>query len=404
MDPALLTILWLPWIAVGLYAVFLVRTPPRIPSEEGDPSSLPRVSIIVPARNEEENIRGLLESLTDLRYPSFEILVVDDESEDRTGELVQGSSPGTADSLRLISGAPVPPGWLGKPWACFQGAEQATGELLLFTDADTRHDRGLLARAVRCLISDDGDALTILGRQLMGTFWERLLQPQFFMLLALRYPRTGRPVRRTRWRNAIANGQYLLFRREAYEAIGGHRVVGGEVVEDMRLAQVLVRSGQRLLVREDRGLRTRMYRSLAGLVEGWSKNLATGARQAFPDFLGPVLLPASLAAGTVLWLLPPLILAWSLAGGIGGGPLQFAAGACGWSAILWGLATGMMGANPLYGLFYPLGWVVTAYIVLRSWIRGARVQWKGREYQLSKEGRRGGHPGERAGKEEGPGG
>lgn len=397
-----LFLLCLPWLTVGLFTVLFVRIPPRLPPfARGATGGTPTVSIVVPARNEEENIRTLLSSLTALCYPSFEVLVVDDQSEDRTAELVAGlvanGDPGGAPTLRLLRGAPLPEGWFGKPWACSQGARAAEGDLLLFTDADTVHGPDLLARAVAGMLAEDADALTLIGRQVMGSFWERLLQPQFFALLAARFPGAGTPRRARQWRHAIANGQYLLVRREVYQAIGGHEAVKGEVVEDMRLAQLLVRGGWRLVVREGRGLRTRMYRSLGGLVEGWSKNITTGALQTTRGWLVSVILPLSLMVGTLLWLFPPSVLAWALVAGTGGLPLHFGLLTTGFGVLFWALASVIMGGNPFYGLLYPLGSILAGYIFLLSWARGGRIRWRGRSYLMSPRARRGLPEEERAG-------
>jgi chlorobactene glucosyltransferase len=391
-----LLLLCLPWAAVGLFLIFFVRIPPGLPRNASEPMGrAPLVSVIVPARNEEENIRSLLPSLSAMDYPCFEILVVDDESEDRTGELVASIGAGNARALRLVRGGPLPEGWFGKPWACFQGAHAAGGDLLLFTDADTVHEPDLLGRAVAGLLTEEADVLTLMGRQVMGSFWERILQPQFFFLLAFRFPRSGTPRKPQQWRHAIANGQYLLFRRETYEAIGGHSAVKGEVVEDMRMAQLLVQDGRHLMVRAGRGLQTRMYRSLGGLVEGWSKNIATGALQATPGWLAPFILPFSALAGTFLWLLPPAVLAWALISGAGGTPLHVGLLTTSFGALFWGLGSALMGGNPLYGLLYPLGSVLAGYIFMLSWVRGGRIQWRGRRYLMSREARRG-SPKERA--------
>ena len=227
-------------------------------------------------------------------------------------------------NCRLIKGQPPPEGWFGKSWACWQGAELARGDLLLFTDADTIHAPELLRQTVSGLREDAADVYTVIGRQIMGSFWERVLQPQFFMLLAARYPRAGTTKKPHQWKQAIANGQYLLFTREVYEASGGHRSVAGEVVEDLRFAQLLVRGGWKLVMRGTDGLQTRMYRSFRGLVEGWSKNIATAALQTTAPWLLPVILPLSFVVGVILWLLPPTVLIWSL---IAGGPE---------SALVWG--------------------------------------------------------------------
>jgi chlorobactene glucosyltransferase len=385
-----LLLLCIPWLLVGLFLVLFVRIPPRMPPppvrEAEDP---PLVSIIVPARNEEVNLPPLLESLGAMAYPRFEVLVVDDESTDRTRDLVLAADPGNASGIRLVPGVPLPKGWFGKPWACHQGAREARGSLLLFTDADTVHGPQLLAQAVGCMEGEGADVVTLIGRQVMESFWEQLLQPQFFMLLAARFPRAGTTKKPKHWREAIANGQYLLFRRDAYWGFGGHEAVKGEVVEDMRIAQLLVRGGWKLVVREGVGLKTRMYRSLRGLVEGWSKNFTTGVLQTTPGFLRPVALPLSLGIGTVLWLLPPSVLAWALATGSEGLALHFGAATTAFGIAHWVVASWILRGNPLFGLLYPLGSVVAAYIFALSWIRGSRIHWKGREYHMDERTRRG---------------
>ncbi len=388
MDLILLT---LPWTLLTLYLVVRVRLPrPLPPPGEWREGEAPFVSIVVPARDEERNVSSLLASLAATEYPKFEVIVVDDQSSDRTPELVEGAPRRNAWEIRLLRGETPPAGWFGKPWACFQGAKAAGGDLLLFCDADTVHGPMLLGRTVRTLLESEADALTLLGKQVMGSFWERLLQPQFFMLLGLRFPRAGSPPPPRRWRDAIANGQYMLFRRDAYEGFGGHHAVRGEVVEDMRLAQLLVRTGRRLILREGPELRTRMYTSLPELVEGWSKNVATAALQVTGGWLQPWILPLSLLLGFILWLLPPLVLGWAVVTGAGGTLLLFGALTTGYGVVLWGLVTAVMGGNPLMGVFFPLGSCLTGYICLRSWVRGARIRWKGREYRMAAEVRRGG--------------
>ena len=245
-------LLWsLPWIVLGGYIVLGVREPPPLPGPpRGGPPraarSRPAVSVIVPARNEAHNIGACVGSIVASDYPDFELIVVDDQSHDGTGARARGIGRGRATRLLVVDGEPVPPGWFGKQWACWQGAREARGDLMLFTDADTVHGSGLLARAVAELDTTGGDALTVIGRQTMVSFWEQLVQPQVFLLLALRYPRMGVPLPARRWRSAIANGQYLLFRRDAYQEIGGHAAVRYEAAEDLRLAQRLVAGGRRL--------------------------------------------------------------------------------------------------------------------------------------------------------------
>lgn len=353
--------------------------PPTPPPGDGP---RPSVSIVVPARNEEHNIGRCLAGLVAQDYPDFEVLVVDDRSEDGTAALVRGHPTGNARRVEVVEGRPLPPGWFGKPWACHQGMQAAGGELLLFTDADTIHAPDLLGRSVAALYQDRADAVTLVGRQIMGSFWERVVQPQIFALIGLRFSRLDRPVDGGRWTGAVANGQYMLLTRSALEGMGGHEAVRHEVVEDIRMAQELVRGGGRITVRgaED-AFGTRMYRNLRELVDGWTKNLATGTRQAAPPALAAVALPGVVLFLLGFWLLPPVALLAALAGAGGPAFLTWAAATTTLCAILWIATSVRMGAPALHGLAFPLGTAAAVAIVVRSWVRGSgRIEWKGRRY------------------------
>ncbi len=370
-----------PWIALVIYMVIRVRVPRPLVAVGAFGSDAPLVSVIVPARNEERSIRDCVRSICASDYPAFEVIVVDDRSEDRTAEVARAVAPDRARRVVVVEGAELPDRWFGKPWACTQGAAEARGDLLLFTDADTVHEPPLMAMAVAGLEEDDADALTVMGRQLMETFWERLVQPQIVIPMLLRFSNMGRPCEPRGWRGAIANGQYLLFRRSVYEELGGHDAVKNEVVEDQRLAQILCRSGKKLAVREGATVfATRMYRSLAELIEGWSKNMATGARQSIRPWARTPVMCVSLLSGVTLWIVPPVLALLGVAGFVPFGWGVWAACITGASAVFWAASTRQLQAPPWYGLLYPLGAVVGAYIFVRSWARGSRIEWKGREY------------------------
>ena len=382
---ALTVLLWsLPWLALAGYVVLRVRQPPPLPDggarDRDDP--WPAVSVIVPARNEAHNIGTCVGSLVASDYPDFEVIVVDDRSEDGTGAVARAAGAGRAARVEVLDGAALPEGWFGKQWACWQGARAARGDVLLFTDADTVHGAPLMARAVAALEQERADCVTVLGRQIMESFWERLVQPQVFTLLAIRYPDMGRsPLPQRKWRSAIANGQYLMFRRTAYDALGGHEAVRYEAAEDLRLAQTLVRSGGRLFIREalaDFG--TRMYRGLRELVEGWSKNMIPAGLQTLPPLLRPVAPPLMLGSGVVLWLLPPAALVAALAGAGGPALLAWSAGVTVFLMLFWALIGRGFGAPAWVGPLYPLGALVGHWILLRSWLGRRRVTWKGRSY------------------------
>jgi chlorobactene glucosyltransferase len=380
-------VLTLPWVGVILFLAFVARVPRELPPATAG-ASAPRVSVIVPARNEALNIGTCVRSLVASTYPSFEVIVVDDGSEDETAHIVRAIDRANATAVRVIAAGELPSGWLGKPRACWTGANEAKGDLLLFTDADTRHAPDLLARAVAGQQEERADLITVVGDQLMETAWERLVQPQIFMMMLFRFPELDRTARSSSWRDAIANGQYLLFRRDAYEAVGGHAAVREEVAEDLALAQRVKRTGLKLSIRgAPHALATRMYRSLAELVEGWSKNLYVGGLQTLPPWLRPVTAPLSLAAGIALWVAPPVALVLALTG-MGGAPLLvWSATACALSLVVWSVFLRAMDVPLGYALLYPVGAAVGAYVFARSWARGRHVEWKGRRYTLPPRGR-----------------
>jgi chlorobactene glucosyltransferase len=377
-------LLTLPWFAVLAFLLLVARMPSELPAAQPvGTASAPMVSVIVPARNEALNIARCLRSVAGSTYPSFEVVVVDDRSDDETAGIARAVERGNATRIQVIDGAELPEGWLGKPWACAQGAVAARGELLLFTDADTVHGPDLLGRAVAGLGQERADLLSVMGRQLMESFWERVVQPQVFMVMLFRYPDFESTVRAGHWRDAIANGQYMLFTRAAYDAIGGHEAVHDEVVEDLAIAQLLKRSGLQLRIRSaDLDLATRMYRSLRELIDGWSKNLLIGGLQSLPPGVRRAAVPLALLSGIGLWIAPPAMLAAALTGVGSGRLLTWSAATVGVSVIVWALFSHRMGVPARYGLVYPLGAAVGAYIFVRSWIRGRNVEWKGRRYRV----------------------
>jgi chlorobactene glucosyltransferase len=391
----------LPWIGLGVFLTLGIREPRTLPpapgsddlstagTEEAGAEDLgPLVSIIIPARNEASRIGRCIEGLGRFHGVPYEIIVVDDRSTDDTAQVAREQEPGAALRLQVVDGRRLPEGWFGKPWACRQGADVARGRLLLFVDADTTHEPELLSRTLAAMEEDDAQVLSLLGRQEVGTFGEKLVQPQVFTLIGLRFRKLDQVVDPSRWKDAIANGQFVLVTRDAYESIGGHEAVKGEVVEDLRLAQELTRAGSRLTVREgEEVFATRMYTSMRELVNGWTKNVAVGARQASGRWAGLVL-PGILLFLSFFWLLPAVAVGWAglgwVAGGAGAGfafPL-WAGVAWAMCVVIWAGAYHRFRVSPAMAFLYPLGTLVVAFIVLRSWFRGERrIEWKGRRYQ-----------------------
>lgn len=225
------------------------------------------VSILVPARNEEACLGACLKSLVEQTGVEKEIIVIDDHSADRTAEIAR-SFPG----VRVIAADPLPAGWCGKQHALYCGAAHAKGEWLLFTDADTVHRPGSLARALAEAQECGAAMLSYSPEQEVRTAWEQAVMPNIFAELA----RTYRPsdICDPASSAAAANGQYLLITREAYDAIGGHAAVCDTLLEDVAIARAIKRSGRRIRFRYGgEAVKTRMYRSFAAMREGWTKNL-----------------------------------------------------------------------------------------------------------------------------------
>ena len=370
----------LPWIAFLGFIPLLYRRRPRL-RDYGPATDGPLVSIVVPARNEASHIVWCLRTLLRTRYRNYEVIVVDDRSEDGTGEILSALVERGVENVRVVTGEALPEGWFGKPWACWQGYRHARGELLLFTDADTRHEPDLLGHAVAAMEAAGVDLVTVLPRQVLASFWERLVMPQFLVAIMLRYGSARRIGRARNPLDVIANGQFILMRREAYEAIGGHEGVRGEVAEDLRLAQRTVAAGRRMLIAHAEDLMTtRMYASLREILDGWSKNVATGGRQTVPRWLRPAL-PYLVAAWFVLmWIFPPVVLACALLTPASDAVLAWSAAATSASLLFWLLAYARFGVLRIHVLLFPLGAAVAAWIFVRSGVRGSRVEWKGRRY------------------------
>jgi len=230
-------------------------------------ASLP-LSVIVPARNEEACLAACLQSLVSQSNIAFEIIVVDDHSTDRTRDIALSFT-----QVRFVEAGPLPEGWTGKNNAVTAGARAARGEWLLFTDADTIHLPGSLARSLEEARSHAAALLSYSPAQIVTGFWQKAVMPVIFAELASSF----RPaqVSDPKSPSSAANGQYILVSREAYDAVGGHAAIAGSLLEDVALARAVKQSGRRIFFRYGGdAVQTRMYRTFAQLREGWTKNLA----------------------------------------------------------------------------------------------------------------------------------
>src|ERR1039457_743216 len=347
-----------------------------------EPEELIELTVVVPARNEEDCLGTCLESLVAQSEDVFklgrdwELIVVDDHSTDRTGEIARAFA-----AVTLIKEGKLESGWTGKANAIWAAARGARGRWLLFTDADTLHEPGDLRRAMHEAVRHKVGMLSYSPRQIVRGVAQRSLMPLVFSELAVAYPPAK--VSDPNQRIAAANGQFLLVEREAYRRLGGHPSVADKVLEDVELAFLAKRRkvGLRFRYAED-AVATRMYRTTGAMVEGWTKNLAL----LFDNSLALALWRA-LDIGLLVGLPVLTIVLWNA---------RFAAHSLQWLGAGWVLA--LLWVRNLFRYYArvaksnfpfidcalsPLGLPLFVFLLYRSWFQHRilkRVSWKGRSY------------------------
>jgi chlorobactene glucosyltransferase len=334
-----------------------------------------RISIVVPARNEARQIESCVRSLLAQAYPNLDVIVVDDRSEDATASIVTRIA--AEDSrVRLIAGDALPPDWVGKPWALDQGARHATGDWLLFTDADTIHQPGALSAAIGYARAHNLDVLSVLTDQIMLTPAEWIFLPSVLWTIAFAIG-SLKAINDPARENALFNGQYILASRRAYDGIGGHEAVRNEIAEDLELARLFKADGRfrSALVNGSGLVRVRMYRSFRELWQGFVKNFWVGARgQGFFAAIG-ILLLACVAPITPIALVIALVVHAQTAA---------AALALAMLCAIVGASPGMrrLGLGSRSSWCLPIGITLVVAIFLTSIIAHARggVIWRGRRY------------------------
>ncbi len=361
------------------------------------PSPLPRASLILPVRNEEENIRPCLESLLKQEGVDLEVIVVDDRSDDRTPEILreiqekhQTDAAETDEParvrLKIVQGKPCPPDWMGKNHALDQGYRQAEGEFLFFVDADTRAHPRLAEKTLGYCLKSGTGLLTLIHSCEFQCFWDSVVNSLILYLAPFQdIERFNDPADDS----GNANGPFMLFRRDVYEKIGGHRAIAGEVVEDLVIARNVKKSGARLTwaIAPELFI-SRPYPSLADLRRGWGKVLFR-CMELDPKLIKlNLILPAFLLVyllfplGVLACSLIPGLLAWS-------GPVRFAMISMAAVQVLSVVAGHrfvqiLFRLHPVYPWAYPLGAGTLALVQWEACYRvltGKKVAWKGREYR-----------------------
>jgi glycosyltransferase involved in cell wall biosynthesis len=330
------------------------------------------VSAVIPARNEEASIARAVESVV-AQAEVDEVIVVDDQSTDRTGAILSELAL-RMPKLKVLQAGELPPGWVGKNHTVSLGAAKAKGEWLLFTDADTYHLPGAVRRALADAAENNAALVSYSPEQEMERWWERALILQVYWMLSKRYP--FEKVNNPALPDAAANGQFILIRHEVYESVGGHRAIAGEVLEDVALARMVKRARFRLYFANGFGIvRTRMYRSFGAMWDGWTKNLyALLGRSVFALFgeLASGFVSVGLVLLCTFWVRN--LWSWIV---VAGGIVWFAARIATFGRYL--------RENRYPGSdiqFYVPGVCLYSAALIASWWRSTRgaVEWKGRRY------------------------
>ena len=278
------------------------------------PTNPPLITVCIPARNEERNIRACVEAILKQDYPNFEIIVLDDRSTDST-EFILADIASKDSRLHPISGSDLPSGWAGKPHALYQASKSARGEWLCIVDADTFISPETLSSCYAKATETNADMFTIMTFQILGSFWEKTVMPLVMTALSVGF--SPRKVNDPNTKDAIANGQFIFIKRSTYDAIGGHESVKNSIVEDKAISEQVKWNGHRLIVADGMKLAsTRMYTSLPEMWEGWTKNIYLGLRdQAGLLWLGVFGAFLAIMAAIALPIWPLLGLLWYSNGG-----------------------------------------------------------------------------------------
>jgi chlorobactene glucosyltransferase len=338
------------------------------------PQPLPRVSVLVPARNEERNLTVLLPTLTAQDYPNLEVIVLDDHSTDGTHAVASGFA--VRDSrLRLIEGGPLEPGWMGKPNACRQLADAASGELLVFTDADTIWQPDAVTNVVKAFHKTGADALSAWPEQVLKGWLSRLMQP--FMAWSVLALLPIQLVPDPRFPLIVsANGQLIAFRRRCFDAIGGFAAGRDSVLEDMAMARAVGQAGMRFWLLSGVGsVKCRMYSSSREVFDGFAKSAYTNLGSNPLALVGAILAFGWLFIAPWVWLISSLVT---------GADLTWAIVAVGLSLLTRAISDLEFAYPLVLSLLQPfsaVAWAVMAVVSARRHMRG-RVRWKGRVYDL----------------------
>ena len=339
-------------------------------------AGLPFVSVLVPARNEEYNIKNILTSLLTQDYPNYEVIVLNDNSEDNTGEIIS-SIQKEYPHLKALNGKPLISGWAGKCYACKQLYEASNGEYILFTDADTIHNTNSIRDSVTIAVNRGADMLTLFPKMTMISFAEKLVMPMLLFTIMMLLPLyfvdkkgfTG---------FSIGIGPFMLFKKKSYEEVGGHESVKDALVEDIWLARKIKEHNLKLVAEDGQSmLSVRMYKNFMEIWNGFSKNIFAGLE------FSSIRLFVLNCAYILLFSLPFLLFFVALYLHSDVNIIVILTIEIAILYISRILISARFSLGVISSLLHPLGAIIIPLIALNSWrwiTSGKGAKWKGRTY------------------------
>jgi len=360
---------------ICLWNLYILRrkTYSKIPN-----NNLPFVSVLVPARNEEHNIKNNLTSLLNQDYPNYELIVLNDNSEDKTGDIIN-ELKSIHPELQVINGIAPEKGWTGKCFACKQLFEASRGEYLLFTDADTVHKKNSLCDSVTIAINNDSDLLTLFPENTLVSFAEKLIMPMLFFTIMLLLPMYFVD-KKGFTKFSIGIGPFMLFKRTAYETVGTHEAVKSALVEDVWMGRKIKEHGLKLTAADGMNmLSVRMYRSFNDIWNGFSKNIFAGFN------FSTIMLFTINIMYTLLFFLPFIFFTIQLSLGFSVNTLIILTGIQVFILYLTRfLLSYRFKLSYFSSVLHPFGVIMVPVIAVNSWIwikLSSGAKWKGRIYK-----------------------
>jgi chlorobactene glucosyltransferase len=380
---AILVFALVVWLCISILVILSYLSAPFLNKSRGKvPKNTPLVSILVPAKDEEYNIKSCIKSLLAQDYPNFEVIVIDDRSKDRTYEIAKEYER-TSSHLKVVQIKALPQGWTGKSHALDEGVKFAKGEILLFVDADTKHSHDCVTSSMVELEERDLDALSVEPYFAWTSFFQELTFSVFTLITACLFPiflvnKKGSKI-------TLSNGQYIMIKKKVYDEIGGHKAIKDKILEDLAIAESVKKHGfsYNLILGTD-FITVKMYRDMASFWEGWSRILFLALKG---NLLNALLLYVVFIAISIFPFMTLFYIISSVYMGLPVMNLITMLGVAVIALIIFAnsFVNSFFRINPAYSLLHPLSILAGMAVMGNSIIltlHKKQIEWKGTVYKI----------------------